>query len=61
MLGLEPVRSAEGKFIREAPLQFWPNLRQRALDLAIAKINEKTDLNIAIESLERFSYRRVQR
>ena len=30
-----------------------------ALDLAIAEINTKTDLNIAIESLERSLHRRV--
>jgi Initiator Rep protein, WH2 len=29
------------------------------LDAAIAEINKKTDLNIALESLERSRYRRV--
>lgn len=45
--------------IKEAPLPVWANLRQRALDIAIREINEKTDLNIALESVERSSYRRV--
>jgi hypothetical protein len=53
VLGLESVKDATGKIIQEAPLQIWANLRQRALDTAIAQINKKTDLNIAIESLER--------
>jgi hypothetical protein len=35
------------------------NLRQRALDTAINDINAKTDLNIAIESIERAAHRRV--
>ena len=37
----------------------WANLRQRALDVAIAEFNAKTDLNITVESLERVSHRRV--
>jgi Initiator Replication protein len=46
-------------FIQEAPLPVWANFRQRALDVAIAEINKKTDLNIEIESLERAKHRRV--
>jgi hypothetical protein len=34
-------------------LPVWASLRQRALDKAIAEINKKMDLNIALESLER--------
>ena len=34
-------------------LPVWASLRQRALDEAIAEINKKMDLNIALESLER--------
>jgi transcriptional regulator with XRE-family HTH domain len=45
--------------IKEAPLPVWANLRQRALDTAMTEINKKTDLNIAIESLERSLHRRV--
>ncbi len=59
VLGLESVKGADGKIIHEAPLPVWANLRQRALDTAISEINKKTDLNIAIESLERSKHRRV--
>jgi len=59
VLGLESVKDADGKIIQEAPLQLWANFRQRALDTAIAEINKKTDLNIALESLERSAHRRV--
>ena len=59
VLGLESVKDADGKIIQEAPLPVWANFRQRALDTAIAEINKKTDLNIALESLERSKYRRV--
>ena len=59
MLGLESVKDAAGKIIQEAPLQLWANFRQRALDTAISEINRKTDLNIALESLERSKHRRV--
>ena len=40
-------------------LPVWANLRQRALDIAIAEINKKMDLNIVVESLERSLHRRV--
>ena len=36
----------------------WANFQQRALELAIAEINKKTDLNIELESIER-AQRRV--
>jgi hypothetical protein len=51
--------NAAGNIIREAPLAVWANLRQRALDIAIAEINKKTDLNITVESLERSGDSRV--
>jgi plasmid replication initiation protein len=47
------------EIIQEAPLSVWTNLRQPALDTAITEINEKTDLNVTLESLERSKYRRV--
>ena len=47
------------EIIREALLSVWANLRQRALGVAIAEINAKTDLKIMVESLERASHRRV--
>ena len=59
LLGLESVKDAEGNIIQEAPLPIWANFRQRALDVAIAEITKKTDLKIAIESLERSKHRRV--
>ena len=59
VLGLESVKDADGKIIKDAPLPIWANLRQRALNLAIAEINYKTDLNIAVASLERSKHRRV--
>jgi hypothetical protein len=64
VLGLESVKDAAGNVIQEAPLQLWANFRQRALDTAIAdtaiaEINEKTDLNISLESLGRSKHRRV--
>jgi plasmid replication initiation protein len=51
VLGLESVKDAAGNIIQVAPLAIWANLRQRALDTAIAEINKKTDLNIALEFL----------
>jgi len=38
VLGLESVKDAAGNIIQEAPLAVWANLRQRALDTAIAEI-----------------------
>ena len=40
-------------------MRVWANLRQRALDTAIAEITKKTDISIQIESLERSKHRRV--
>jgi plasmid replication initiation protein len=59
VLGLESVKDVDGKIIQEAPLPVWANFRQRALDIAIVEITKKTDLKIAIESLERSKRRRV--
>jgi bifunctional non-homologous end joining protein LigD len=60
VLGLESVRDAVGNVIQEAPLPVWANFRQRALDTAIAEINKKTDLNVAIASLVRSKHRRLR-
>jgi plasmid replication initiation protein len=49
VLGLEPVKDAENNIIQEAPLSLWANFRQRAFDIAILGINEKTDLKIEVE------------
>jgi plasmid replication initiation protein len=59
VLGLESIRDAEGNIIQEAPLPVWANLRQRALDTAIAEINKKTDLKISLEELGRSQHRRI--
>jgi hypothetical protein len=59
VLGLESVKDTDGTIIQEAPLSVWANLRQRALDTAIAEITKKTDISIQIESLERSKHRRV--
>jgi plasmid replication initiation protein len=59
VLGLESVKDAEGKIIQEAPLLLCANFRQRALDPAILEITNKTDLKIAVESIERAKHRRV--
>ena len=59
VLGLESIRDADGNMIQEAPLPVWANLRQRALDTAIAEINKKTDLIISLEELGRSRHRRI--
>jgi hypothetical protein len=59
VLGLESVKDPDGNVIQEAPLPVWANFRPRALDTAIAEINRKTDLKIALDSLEQSKYRRV--
>ena len=59
VLGLESVKDAAGNIIQQPPLPIWANFRQRALDIGISEINEKTDLNISLESLERSKHRRV--
>jgi hypothetical protein len=59
VLGLDPVEDADGSVIREAPLAAWANFRQRALNIAIAEINAKTDLNIALKSVEKADHSRV--
>jgi plasmid replication initiation protein len=59
VLGLESIRDQAGNMIQEAPLPVWANLRQRALDIAIAEINKKTDLKISLEELGRSRHRRI--
>ena len=59
VLGLDSVKDAHGNVIQKEPLSVWANLRQRALDVAIAEIDRKTDLRGKIESLERAKRRRV--
>jgi plasmid replication initiation protein len=59
VLGLESVKDAEGNIIQEPPLPIWANFRQRALNVAIAEINKKTDLRIKLASIERSKHWRV--
>jgi hypothetical protein len=59
LLGVESVKDADGNIIQEPALSLWANFRQRALDPPILEINNKTDLKIAIEALERAKHRRV--
>jgi hypothetical protein len=49
-LGVSAFFVVEPRQVVEAP---WANCRQRALNFPVAEINAKTDLNIALESLER--------
>jgi hypothetical protein len=53
VFGLESVKDAEGNVIKEAPLPVWANFQQRALDVALAEVNAKTDLKIKLASIER--------
>jgi plasmid replication initiation protein len=59
VFGLEPVKDTGGNVIQEAPLPIWANFQQRALDVAIAQVNAKTDLKIKVVSIERSKHRRV--
>ena len=59
VLGLESVKAVDGNVIQEPHLPIWANFRQRALDVAIAEINKKTDLAIKLKSIEQSKYRRV--
>ena len=59
VFGLESIKDAEGNVIKEAPMPVWANFQQRALVVAIAEINKKTDLKINLASLERSKHRRV--
>jgi plasmid replication initiation protein len=60
LLGLESVKDAEGNIVQEAPLSLWANFRQRSLDVAIQEINNKTDVKIEVESIQRAKHRRVE-
>jgi hypothetical protein len=40
-------------------LPVWANFQQRALDVALAEVNAKTDLKIKLASLQRSKHRRV--
>jgi plasmid replication initiation protein len=59
VFGLESIKDADGNVIHEAPMQVWANFQQRALGVATAEVNAKTDLNIKVVSIERSKHRRV--
>jgi plasmid replication initiation protein len=59
VFGLESIKDAEGNVIREAPMPVWANFQQRALGVATAEVNAKTDLRIKVVSIERSKHRRV--
>ena len=59
MLGLQSVKDAAGNIIQEAPLPVWANFRQRGGGYRDDRDHQKTDISIAIESLERSKHRRV--
>jgi plasmid replication initiation protein len=59
VFGLQSIKDTNGNVIQEPPLPIWANFRQRALDVAVREITKKTDLKIAIKSLERSKHRRV--
>ena len=48
-----------GQGYLESAFNAWANFRQRALNVAIAEINAKTDLNVALKALEKAEYGRV--
>jgi plasmid replication initiation protein len=59
VFGLESIKDAEGNLIHEAPMPVWANFQQRALGVATAEVNAKTDLKIKVVSIERSKHRRV--
>ncbi|MBV9672876.1 MAG: replication initiation protein [Verrucomicrobia bacterium] len=59
VLGLDEVTDKEGNIIQLAQLRPWANLRQRALDVALKEINNRTDLRIQIESMSQVEHRRI--
>ena len=59
VFGLESIKDAEGNVIHEAPMPVWANFQQRALGVATAEVNAKTDLMIKVVSIERSKHRRV--
>ena len=53
ILGVNEERDERGGLIREAILQNWPNLKQRALTRAIKEISTKSDLEIKLATTYR--------
>jgi Initiator Replication protein len=60
ILGLEDIKDNSGRVIREAPLELWANLKQRALDVALKEINKESDIKLELEFTGRGTHRKVQ-
>jgi hypothetical protein len=59
ILGLEDVKDNSGKVVQDAPLEFWSNVKQRALDHALKEINKQSDIHLEIEFVGRGAFRKV--
>ena len=60
ILGLEEIKDNSGRVVRQAPLELWANLKQRALDVALKEINKQSDIQLKLEFIGRGAYRKVQ-
>jgi hypothetical protein len=59
ILGLEDVKDDSGRVVQDAPLEFWSNVKQRALDHALKEINKQSDIQLEIEFVGRGAFRKV--
>lgn len=59
ILGLEDIRDELGNVVQEAPLGNWPNVKQRALDIALHEINAHSDIELNVVFTGRGNFRKV--
>jgi hypothetical protein len=59
ILGLEDVKDDSGRVVQDAPLEFWSNVKQRALDHALNEINKQSDIQLEVEFVGRGAFRKV--
>jgi hypothetical protein len=59
ILGLEDVKDNSGRIVQDAPLEFWSNVKQRALDHALREINKQSDIHLEVEFVGRGAFRKV--
>jgi plasmid replication initiation protein len=59
ILGLEDVKDKSGRVVQDAPLEFWSNVKQRALDHALKEINKQSDIQLDLEFVGRGAFRKV--
>jgi hypothetical protein len=59
ILGLEDVKDDLGRVVQDAPLEFWSNVKQRALDHALKEINKQSDIQLEIGFVGRGDFRKV--